>query len=235
MPPTYPPLSLPAVLFAHRGARAHAPENTLEAFRLALRLGATGIRSTAWCSADGAVVLDASGSVGGRFRRRPIGGTAAADLPEELVTLADLYGEIGAEFELYLEVPDPAALDPVLSAASANGALARLWLSHPDLEELASWRNRCGAARLVHSTRIPSMERGPEHHGARLRELAVDAVDLHHMEWSAGSVALYHRFGRYCIGSDAQQERVILSLLAMGIDGVVSDHVDRLVDSTALA
>lgn len=233
MPPTYPPLSLPAVLFAHRGARAHAPENTVEAFRLALRLGATGIRSTAWCSADGSAVFDASGSVGGRFRRRSIAETAAADLPEHLVTLTDLYRDIGADFELYLELPDPAALDPVLSAASANGALARLWLSHPDLEELASWRGRCGAARLVHSTRITSMERGPEHHGARLRELGVDAVDLHHMEWGAGSVALYHRFGRYCIGSDAQQERVVVSLLGMGIDGVVSDHVDRMVDSTA--
>ena len=117
MPPTYPPLSLPAVLFANRGARAHAPENTLEAFRLALRLGAAGIRSTAWRSADGAVVLDASGAVGGRFRRRPISGSAAADLPDELVTLAGLYDEIGAGYELFLELPDPAALDPVLSAA----------------------------------------------------------------------------------------------------------------------
>ena len=77
------------------------------------------------------------------------------------------------------------------------------------------------------------MERGPERHGARLRELGVDAVELHHMEWGAGAVALYHRFGRYCIGSDAQQERVISSLLDMGIDGVVSDHVDRMVDSAA--
>ena len=77
------------------------------------------------------------------------------------------------------------------------------------------------------------MERGPEHHGARLRELGVDAVDLHHLEWAAGSVALYHRFGRYCIGWDAQQERVISALLDMGIDGVFSDHVDRMVDSAA--
>ena len=29
----------PPITFAHRGARAHAPENTLEAFELALRLG----------------------------------------------------------------------------------------------------------------------------------------------------------------------------------------------------
>jgi glycerophosphoryl diester phosphodiesterase len=61
----------------------------------------------------------------------------------------------------------------------------------------------------------------------------VDAVNLHHSEWTAGSVALYHRFGRYCLGWDAQQPRIILSLLDMGIDGVFSDHVDRMVDAAA--
>src|SRR5262249_9005601 len=38
-----PSLLDPPIAFAHRGARAHAPENTIEAFRLALRLGATGL------------------------------------------------------------------------------------------------------------------------------------------------------------------------------------------------
>ncbi|HKY78076.1 MAG TPA: glycerophosphodiester phosphodiesterase family protein, partial [Acidimicrobiia bacterium] len=43
-----PPLLVPPIGFAHRGARAQAPENTLEAFALALRLGATGLESDAW-------------------------------------------------------------------------------------------------------------------------------------------------------------------------------------------
>ena len=50
--------------FAHRGARAHAPENTIEAFALALRLGATGLESDVWLTADGEAVLDHDGSVG---------------------------------------------------------------------------------------------------------------------------------------------------------------------------
>ena len=77
------------------------------------------------------------------------------------------------------------------------------------------------------------MERGPEQHAARLRELGVDAVNLHQSEWTAGTVALYHRFGRYCLGWDAQQPRVITSLLDMGMDGIFSDHVDRMVDGAA--
>ena len=40
------------IMFAHRGARAHAPENTLEAFALGLRLGATGIESDVWLTRD---------------------------------------------------------------------------------------------------------------------------------------------------------------------------------------
>ena len=63
-----------------------------------------------------------------------------------------------------------------------------------------------------------------------LRDLGVDAVNLHHGEWSAGLVALFHRFGRRCLGWDAQHIRIVTALLRAGIDGIFSDHVDRLVD-----
>jgi len=44
-------------IFAHRGASAHAPENTLAAFELALAQGAEGIELDAKLSADGHVVV----------------------------------------------------------------------------------------------------------------------------------------------------------------------------------
>ena len=233
MPTTYPTLSLPAILFAHRGARAHAPENTLEAFRLAVRLGATGLESDVWRTADGDAVLDHDGVVGTMFRRRRLAEVATADLPGHIPSLAALYEACCVDHDVSLDVKDADAIDAVLDAARAAGALGRLWLCHPDLEVLASWRERSGPARLVHSTRTPAMQRGPEQHAARLRELGVDAVNLHQSEWTAGTVALYHRFGRYCLGWDAQQPRVITSLLDMGMDGIFSDHVDRMVDGAA--
>lgn len=50
--------SLPQpVIFAHRGASAHAPENTLAAFELALTQGADGIELDVKLSADGHVVV----------------------------------------------------------------------------------------------------------------------------------------------------------------------------------
>lgn len=46
MAPRLAPLRDVPITFAHRGARAHAPENTIEAFRLALKLGLLGLRAT---------------------------------------------------------------------------------------------------------------------------------------------------------------------------------------------
>lgn len=45
------------VIFAHRGACAHAPENTLASFRLACQVGAPAIELDAKLSADGQVVV----------------------------------------------------------------------------------------------------------------------------------------------------------------------------------
>ena len=45
------------IVFAHRGASAHAPENTLAAFELAVEQGADGIELDVKLSADGQVVV----------------------------------------------------------------------------------------------------------------------------------------------------------------------------------
>lgn len=231
MPPRLPPLRSPAVLFAHRGARAHAPENTLEAFRLGLRLGATGLESDVWITADGVPVLDHDGVVGGLLRRRSIREVDRADLPAHIPSLAELFEACGTDFELSLDVKDPEAIDEVLRVVRAAGATEHLWLCHPDLEVLAAWRERSGAAHLVHSTRTAAMPRGPEHHASALRDAGVQVVNLHHSEWSGGMAALFHRFGRLAFGWDAQHVRVVAGLLDLGIDGVFSDHVDRMVDA----
>jgi len=47
----------PPVIFAHRGASAHAPENTLASFELALSQGADAIELDAKLSVDGQVVV----------------------------------------------------------------------------------------------------------------------------------------------------------------------------------
>ena len=46
------PLLGTQILFAHRGASAYAPENTLAAFSLALKLGVNGLESDIWTTRD---------------------------------------------------------------------------------------------------------------------------------------------------------------------------------------
>lgn len=228
-----PSLQVPPIGFAHRGARAHAPENTLEAFELAVRLGTTGLETDVWVTEDGVAVLDHDGVVGRRPRRRPIASVARAELPPHVPDAADLVPLLGDGRHLSVDVKDPAAAEPLLAALGRDDPtlLSRVWLCHDDHDLLLSWRAMAPQVRLVDSTRLKAMERGPEHHAARLRAQGIDAVNLHHSEWTGGLVTLYHRFDVRAWGWDAQHGRILEGLLHMGIDAVFSDHVDRMVDA----
>ena len=223
--------------FAHRGARAHAPENTLEAFELALRLGATGLESDVWLTADGVPVLDHDGMVGSRLRRRRISTVDRADLPDHIPELAEVFASFGTDFELSLDVKDPAAGAPTVEVAMAADPTmpSRLWLCDDDLDRLESWRSVSPHVRLVDSTRLAKMRQGPERLGAALQRRRIDAVNLHHSDWTGGLSTLFHRFNVLAFGWDAQFDRTLDSLLRAGMDGVYSDHVDRMVDALARA
>jgi glycerophosphoryl diester phosphodiesterase len=235
VPTRLPSLRRPPIAFAHRGARAHAPENTVEAFELALRLGATGIESDAWLTADGQAVLDHDGLVGGRLRRRAISEVARADLPDHIPELAELYARCGTGFELSLDLKDAAVAAAVVTAAeqAGDGAVGRLWLCHPRLDTLTEWRARWPEIHLVHSTTLRHLEGTSERHAAMLADLGIDVVNLHHTEWSGGLIALYHRFERLAFGWDVQFDHLMDELFDAGIDGLFSDHVDRLMDAMA--
>jgi glycerophosphoryl diester phosphodiesterase len=233
VPSRLPSLRRPPIGFAHRGARAHAPENTLEAFRLAQRLGATGLESDVWLTRDGIAVLDHDGVVRRGLRKRPIAECDRRELPSHIPDLTELYAEIGPEVDLSLDVKDEAACGPVVEEARAAGepALQHLWLCHHRWRTVAEWRQQVAEVRLVDSTYLGFMSGGPEQRAASLADARIDAVNLHHSEWTGGLVALFHRFGVLCFGWDAQHDRVLDGLLEMGVDAVYSDHVDRLVEA----
>lgn len=234
-PVVVPPLRQPPIAFAHRGARAHAPENTMEAFRLALRLGATGLESDAWITADGEVVLDHDGAVRRGWRKRALADLSRRELPDHIPTLAELYDDLGTGFELSLDVKDADAAPAILAIAREAGtdAVARLWLCHPSWTLVADWRSLSDDVRLVDSTRLARISEGPERRVANLADVGIDALNLHWTDWSAGLTTLVHKFHRYALGWDAQHDRALHRLLRMGIDGLYSDHVDRMVEALA--
>src|SRR3954452_21055341 len=165
-----PSLRRPPISFAHRGARAHAPENTIEAFQLGLRLGASGLESDVWVTADGVAVLDHDGVVSRGLRRRAIADVARKDVPAHIPTLEALYATCGVDYELSLDVKDAAAASATIAVARAAGAVDRLWLCHPDWQVVASWRALAPEAHLVDSTRLRAIKEGPERRAATLAE-----------------------------------------------------------------
>ena len=229
-------LSLPSLLdrpigFAHRGARAHAPENTADAFELAIRLGASGLESDVWLTADGELVLTHDGVVG--LRRRPIESLARRDLPDDVLTFPELLELAPAEVDLSIDVKTPSAFEPVLDTIAQLDAerRSRIFLCHPDWTLLADWRDRDPHVRLIDSTTLKAMERGPERRAHELAEAGIDGVNLRADEWTGGLTTLFHRFERLCFGWDAQHDHVLDDLLTMGIDAVFCDHVDRMADA----
>lgn len=217
--------------FAHRGAKANAPENTPEAFDLAVRLGATGIESDVWLTADGQLILTHDGTVG--LRRRQIRSLARAELPETMITLPELLERIPVDLDVSIDIKDDAAMVSVLEWSATLDPITRgrLYLCHHDWRQLAEWRTIDEHVRLVDSTSIKEMEDGPERRAAQLADAGIDVINLRQGEWTGGMATLFHRFDRLCFGWDAQHPRVLNDLLRMGLDGVYSDHVDRMMEA----
>lgn len=218
--------------FAHRGARAYAPENTIDAFSLALRLGATGLESDVWLTADGVPVLDHDGVVRRRFgRSSPIAEVRRADLPGHVPTLAELLEHCGSGFHLSLDLKEPAAGARVVETvtAIAPGLLPRLWLCAPDRAHLLPLRGT--GVKLVESTRLSRLKEGPERRAATLAADGIDAINLHHSDWTGGLVTLFHRFRLVTFGWDMQQPHILENAYRMGLDGVYSDHPDVMMDA----
>ncbi len=221
------------IAFAHRGAKAHARENTIDAFTLALRLGANGLESDVWLTADGIPVLDHDGVVRVQRRKRSIPDLRREQLPAHIPTLAELFERCGTGYALSLDLKDdavgPAVLDVVRE--SAPDIAPNLWLCHPRYEELVALRPLDSDVKLVDSTRLQRIREGPERRAATLAERGIDGINMHHSDWNGGLVTLFHRFKRTAFGWDMQHEHILRPAFRMGLDGVFSDHVDVMVDA----
>lgn len=229
-----PSLRETPILFAHRGARAHAAENTLDAFALALEMGANGLESDVWLTADSVAVLDHAGSARGRLRRTRVGSVPRERLPPHIPALAEVFAELGTDFHLSLDLKDPASIGAVLDAMGEGGfPPGQAWLCSPSIEVLEACAQRGSGVHLVHSFRRRHLDGSLEKHLAGLVDTGVDTVNLRHDEWSGGDVVLCHRFALNAFGWDLHHPEEIVTGLRMGLDGVYGDRVDLLVEVCA--
>ena len=221
------------ITFAHRGARLEEPENTIPAFERALAAGATGLETDVWLAADGEVVCSHDAVVRSGRRRRRISESTAAELAELSVPrLADVYEKLGAAFECSVDVKSPDAAAALVDVARKYGALERLWVCSPDLDVLRPLRTE-PAVKLVHSDRRRAIPVPLERHASELGSMGIDAMNMHHSEWTAGLVSLFHRFDVRAFAWDTQEVRQLRAVLRMHVDAVYCDRPDRMVATVA--
>jgi glycerophosphoryl diester phosphodiesterase len=156
------------VNFAHRGASARAPENTLEAFRLAVEAGAGGLELDVRMTRDGEVVVihdatvdrvtDGSGAVAGmtldEVRRFDAGYSFSPDggrtFPYRgrgvrIPTLAEVYEEFpDAYVNADIKEAQPEAEEAVLSVIKDAAAEGRTLVASTDHAVLRRFRKVSG-------------------------------------------------------------------------------------------
>jgi glycerophosphoryl diester phosphodiesterase len=224
------------ITFAHRGGRSgadDAPENSLAAFHRALRAGARGLETDAWLAGDGAVVLVHGDRVRtgvlpwarSRVRVTPSAELARLGIPR----LDDLYADLGAGFDLSIDLKHPEVAAATLEVVDRLGDPSRTWLCSGRLGLLRSIRGASSTVRLVHSGRRRDLPEPVERHAAALADHRIDAMNLPGGDWTTGLVALFHRFERRAFAWNVTETRHLRAALTMGVDAVYCDHVTRMV------
>jgi glycerophosphoryl diester phosphodiesterase len=231
---------------AHRGAGTLAPENTLAAFRLGARHGYTAFECDVKLSADGVPFLlhdatlerttNATGPAGERHWAELSrldagswhGATYAGEPPPSLQAVARYLQANG--FALDLEIKPTPGTEAHTGAVVAAEVLS-LWQGQAPLPLLSSFQPDALRAALQTAPQLQRallLDHLPDDPLALARELQCAALITDHELMDAALVARLHAAGLRALVytvNDAQRAKVLLDI---GIDGIVTDAVDRL-------
>lgn len=211
--------------FAHRGGRSHGRDNEIATFVEALNRGATGLETDAWVTSDGQVVLDHDGVLRSAARRTPIAQVRRSELPTHVPTLDDLYATCGTDFELAIDIKDSNTADSVVRVAEAHDAAGRLWLfAHTGVtfDHLGD----AHACKTFHARDLLGASNLRQLKAAK--DLGIKAINARWMWWRRDLVEAVHSLDLLAFGYDAQQYTSIQRCISVGLDGMFSDHVDRM-------
>lgn len=244
------------VCYAHRGARAHAPENTLLAFALAFDLGADAIECDVQRSRDGQLVVIHDGTLNRTTNGRGL--VAAHDLatlraldagrvwrlPQPIPTLDETLGlvrERGGAINIEIKgesaeeaVGTAEAVVPVLEAL-APVLRPRLLASSFDLPAVALLKQR------LPWLRVAALFGGRARSRTPARDLIAPALDLGAEAIHPGLnlvtprlLAEAHTAGLRVNVWTVNAPVNIRRLIGWGVDGIFSDYPERVVIARAL-
>lgn len=230
--------------FAHRGASAYCPENTMASFRKALELGATGIETDVQRAKDGRLVL---------IHDESLKRTTGDDRLVKDVTYEELAAlDAGSWFDPSFQDERIPALEELLELVKDKGTIVNLELKngvilYPGIEEqLIEAVKAYGLSEQVvissfnhYSLAIckqlaPEIRTGilymeglyrPWDYAASLRADALHAYKYAVLpEWVQEAAAQGIAYHPFTVNEEIEMER----LLQFGVSGIITDYPDRL-------
>jgi glycerophosphoryl diester phosphodiesterase len=234
------------ICYGHRGARGHAPENTLLSFALAFDLGADGIECDAQLSADGRLLIIHDGTVNRTTNGRGLvhdlsfdalrqldagGGQRIPTLDETLA----LVGERGGLLNLEMKGENDAEALAVAEAVAAR--LAALPDDDPLRRDILASSFSLPAVAEI-KRRLPWLRVGALFGGRawtrqqmieRALALGAEAIHPHPRILTAETVRAAHEAGLRVNVWTANRWATIRQLIAWEVDGVFSDFPERVV------
>ncbi|MCA9505890.1 MAG: glycerophosphodiester phosphodiesterase [Spirochaetaceae bacterium] len=237
---TLAPFPRPLVI-AHRGASGDRPENTFPAFALAVEQGADMIETDLHRTRDGVIVIHHDAELARLGRAGEIGDYTAAELSvlnaapgeavvEPIPTLPELLDRFGERIEWNLEIKvgtreayagiERAALREVAS----RSLLSRMLFSSFDDGVLERVRAESEAARVA----VLVSPRAPRRILERAAAVRAEAIHPHVSLVDERLVREAHDAGLRVYPYTANSRRDMLRLLACRVDGLITNHPDRL-------
>lgn len=214
----------------HRWARVGETRTAraagIDAWTVALRLGADGLVVAPWISENGDLTV---GKRPGRLSRGSL-----------TIGLVDFWEHVTLAANVVLDVTNAADVTAadiatILEQARVRGCRGRLWVIGPEAQVLADLAAESAGgdepAKSLHLTDPRSTTRGAEAHAAWLREAGIAGVMVPEAHTSGGLVALMHRFGRIVVADRADFRRTARRSLEIGVDGVCGADPEALHDA----
>lgn len=231
-------------VWGHRGASAYAPENTLAAFDLALRMGVAGVELDVQLSADGALVcihdetLDrtttGSGQVGARTLAELRTFEAANGMPgfdgvtiPTLDEVFELFAGSDAVVNVELKnsvVPYEGLEEKVLALVAEAGMADRVVLStfnHLSLAKLQDLGTGLPTAMLFGEPLFRPWRYA--------QTLGVTGINPPHeyLRVVPSLVAKAHELGMSVNPWTVNREEDMTRMIALGVDAIITNHPDR--------
>ena len=233
-------------VIAHRGAGKLAPENTLAAFRLGASFGHGTFEFDVKLSGDGVsfllhdATLERTTNGAGRADAFTYGELARLDAGswhspafagENLPTLSAVLRYVRANgFLVNVEIKPTPGREWQTGAAVALD-VANFWQANEPLPLLSSFSETALQAAREVAPRLPRahlFDQLPADWLDRLGRLDCVALDVNHRELSEGVVARTHEAGFRVLCYTVNDVDRARELLAMGVDSVITDAVDKI-------